>query len=121
MMTKTINLAITSFCLLFVFSCSPTEIDPNIYGQWHKSSWVIDQSGETMDVQMDFLFNEDGTYLVDYGSQQEKGVFDIVEQRLYTTEEGQAKKFVEITKLTADSLQFKMNRAGRMETVILVK
>lgn len=122
-MKKTLTTFLFLFCsTLFWFSCeSPFKTDPNIYGQWQKSSWVVDQSGEEMNVKMDFTFNEDGSYAIDYGSKKEVGAFQIKDKKLYTTEEGQAKKFVKIIQLTADSLTFKMNRAGRMETVVLVK
>lgn len=121
-MKKTITIALLFCSTLYWFSCeSPFKTDPNIYGEWHKTSWVVDKTGEEMNVKMDFTFNEDGSYSIDYGSQQEKGKFQIKDKKLYTTEDGQAEKFVKIIQLTADSLQFKMNRGGRMETVVLVK
>lgn len=121
-MKKALTITLLFCSTLYWFSCeSPFKTDPNIYGQWQKTSWIIDQTGAEVSVEMSFLFNEDGTYHIDYGSQEEKGDFQIKGTKLYTTEEGQAEKFVKIIQLTADSLQFKMNRAGRMETVVLVK
>ena len=121
-MKKTLTITLFFCSTLYWFSCeSPFKTDPNIYGQWHKVSWIIDQTGVEMNVKIDFTFNEDGSYQVDYGNQQEQGIFQIKEDKLYTTADGQAEKFVKIIQLTADSLQFKMNRAGRMETVVLVK
>ena len=121
-MKKIVTITLLLCSTVYWFSCeSPFKTDPNIYGQWHKVSWVIDQSGEEMKGEMAFSFDEDGTYQVKFGNQEEKGVFQIKEDKLYTTAEGQAEKFVKIIQLTADSLQLKMNRAGRMETVVLVK
>ena len=108
--------------IITIISCSsPNPHDALIIGQWNKVSWTIDNTDETINRTMNFQFNDDQSYEIDYGSQKENGVFNIEGERLYTIEEGQARKYVKIIKMTKDSFIFKMNRAGRMETVVLAK
>ena len=107
---------------IILFACSSAETTPSeIYGSWEKQQWIIDQTRKEVNSKMDFIFNEDGTYQIDYGSQKENGIFNIEGERLYTTETGQARKYVKIIRLTPDTLEFQMNRAGQIETVLLAK
>ncbi len=99
------------------FTGTPEEL----YGNWTTAEWTIDKTGERINGKMDFRFDSSGRYLVDYGSEKEKGAYSVEGDRLYTTEDGQARKYVKIIKLTADSLALGMNRAGRLETLILIK
>ncbi len=110
------------FITLAGLSCNAIESTPEaIYGHWETKKWIIDKTGAPIRGKMDFLFERDGHYTVDYGSQLERGTFSVQGERLYTTEDGQARKYVKIAKLTADSLIIGMNRAGRLETVVLTK
>lgn len=113
------------FLLFFsfvLFSCiGPNPHDNLIIGQWKNVSWTIDNSDQKVNKKMDFVFNDDMSYTIDYGSIKENGIYSIDGDRLYTTEEGQSRKYVKIINMSIDSFVFKMNRAGRMETVILVK
>ncbi len=105
-----------------LWACGGMSDPPEeILGQWKTHEWTIDQTGARISGKMDFTFDKDGGYQVDYGTQKEIGVFRVDGDRLYTTENGQARKYVKIKKLTKDSLIFGMNRAGRLETVVLIK
>ena len=70
---------------------------------------------------MDFSFQEDGRYVIDYGSVKEKGKYWIAGEFLHTVEDGQAEKKVKLTSLTGNSMKFEMNRTGSIELVSLTK
>ncbi|MDX1684367.1 MAG: lipocalin family protein [Saprospiraceae bacterium] len=103
-------------------SCYLETNKPLIIGEWEMVEWRIVSTGqEVKGRQMDFDFNADDTYKVDYGSQTETGEWRVAGNNLFTTEEGMAEKMVKILKINEDTLKFEMNRSGRLEHVTLVK
>ncbi len=109
------------FVLLLFASCQPKWDYLDLVGDWNTVSWVIDDSNERIENQMDFSFKQDKTYKIDYGTIVERGKYWLETDYLVTVEEGQYEKKVKILNLTRDSFEFRMNRAGRYETVLLVK
>ncbi len=107
---------------ILVVACSYTDHDESLlHGSWDKQQWKDLTNDRIIPNQMDFTFNEDGRYEVDYGPEKEVGKYWIMGKFLHTVEDGMAEKKVEILKLTADSLIFQMNRAGTIEEVLLTK
>jgi len=103
-------------------NCESNNFDPQLLvGSWEVSSWEIDETDKAIDQMMDMTFNEDGSYLVDYGSEQENGKYWIAGKYLHTVEKGQAEKKVKLVELVVDSMRFQMNRGGRLESVLLLK
>ena len=115
------RIMIRVFLLIFMVSCqSPSYEKEELWGQWNKLSWTIEEGGDEISQGADFVFLEDGRYEVDYGGGvTEVGKYYIDGERLYTKEEGAAEKNVKILKLNRDSLVFEMNRAGRIELLTL--
>jgi len=96
-------------------------IDPRIVGTWETVEWKIEKTDELIPLKMEFYFDSLGYYKVDYGNTVEEGSYYIQGERLYTTEKGQAQKYVQIVLLKDDTLRLRMNRAGRLELLTLVK
>lgn len=116
------RLLISFFALLILTSCVVEKNKEPLLGEWTLADWRIKNTEQKIGGQkMDFTFKENDRYLVDYGSEQEKGDWHVAGNNLYTTEDGNVQKMVVITKLENDTLQFDMNRSGRLETVTLVK
>lgn len=110
------------FLFLAFIACTAEENKPLLIGEWTLLEWKISTTGELRTgYKMDFAFNADDTYSVDYGSQQEVGSWSVIGNNLYTTENGMAKKMVKITQPVTDTLQFEMNRSGQLELVTLIK
>jgi hypothetical protein len=92
-----------------------------LLGNWKVNKWTEISSGKKITNQMDFSFEEDGRYLLDYGKKKEHGKYWIANEYLHTIEEGKAEKKVKIISLQKDTLAMEMNRAGSIEKVILVR
>lgn len=109
--------------LTLFFSCkNETPINPDLLGHWTGTEWL--REGKPLDAdasQVHFTFNADGTFEAKFGAQTEAGIFNMEGDKLYTKAEGQLRKMVKIQKLSADTLQFQMNRTGTEEVMVLVK
>ncbi len=112
-----------TFCLTLMLlqGCNSLHDEALLHGQWKTQMWMVLSTGQEIKNKMDFTFSPDKTYVVDYGSQDEKGSYYIAGEYLYTKETGATEKSVKIKLLTADSLIFEMNRAGSLEQVLLLK
>lgn len=105
-----------------ILSCNTESNKPLLIGQWEMVDWKVAKTGEPITGQtMNFTFSSDDTYVVDYGSEEEKGDWSVSGNNLYTTETGMAKKMVKITQPIEDTLRFEMNRSGRIEVVTLLR
>ena len=113
-------LCIACFSLLLV-SCASEFDSQLLVGKWKTVSWINKVTGKKIKNKMDFQFNNDELYEIDYGSLTEKGKYWIANEFLHTVEEGQSEKKVKIISLSQDSMVFEMNRAGILEKVVLVK
>lgn len=109
-------------CLLFCIACANDKFDAMLLpGEWKTTSWVEQKTDKKITNKMDFSFMEDGRYTIDYGSIKENGKYWVAGEFLHTVEDGQAEKKVKITSLTADHMNFEMNRTGSIELVSLKK
>lgn len=106
---------------LMITSCQSPWDKELLIGSWSTQEWKLAETNQSIGGMMDFTFNEDGTYTIDYGSESEKGKFWLFADFLHTVEKGQAEKKVKIVHLVKDTFKFEMNRGGHIEKVVLVK
>ncbi len=109
--------------LLLLSSCEPKWKEADLHGAWKIQSWTELSSGKVLGDKMDFTFEkgEDKRYAIDYGSMQEKGKYWIEYDFLITVEDGSVAKKVKIIDMVKDTLTFDMNRAGRLERLVLTR
>lgn len=109
--------------LLFVFSaCFLNPKKEMLLGQWRGAAWRLKGQDLGRDAtQVSFIFRDDKTYQASMGAQGESGTYWLDGVKLYTTAEDKVQKVVKITRLTADTLIFDMNRMGQPEELVLVK
>ncbi len=115
------NANLLSILLIFLLSCTPDSYKTDILGSWKQVEWTIVESGQAIKQTMDFTFFDNERYEVDYGTEKEVGKYWLTGSDLYTKEDNRVEKKVKIMVLTQDSLVFEMNRAGRLEEVVLIK
>ena len=110
------------FLLLFFLSCTQSENDKLIIGQWTGTEWLTEgqPSGHSPGDAV-FTFDETGNYSFQYRDNIEKGTFYVNNNQLFTTPEGGIKMMVKIPKLTEDTLIFDMNRGGQAEKLTLIR
>jgi len=109
-------------CFLLVSACANEKFDALLLpGEWTTTNWVVEKSDKKITNKMDFTFGTDGRYEIDYGSIKEKGKYWVAGEFLHTVEDGAAEKKVKLTNLTADKMNFEMNRTGQIELVSLEK
>ena len=108
---------------LMVMACQPQQKWPSeaLHGSWDTNSWVNLNTNNPINGQLDFQFNDDGRYILDYGSKKVEGKYWIEGEYLHTIEDQQSEMKVKILTLAQDSLIIDMNRGGHMERVILLK
>ena len=105
--------------LLVLIACNDGVDKTKLYGQWKTTEWKELASNRIIPNTMEFDFQENGQYVLDYGSEIEEGKWWIRGDFLHTREKGQMEKKVKITKISGDSMVFHMNRGGILEQVIL--
>lgn len=111
-----------SFLTITILACSSDNSNQRIVGKWQGVSWHVQGQPSGRDAaDVTFEFNADDTYSAAFGQQEETGIFDLTDNKLFTTATGQAKKMVEIHLPTLDTMVMAMNRAGTMEELVLVK
>lgn len=93
----------------------------DILGKWQVHEWSVPSTQKQISKQMNFTFQDDARYSVDYGSASEKGKYWFRGDKLFTHEDGKADKKVLIQLLTSDTLKIEMNRAGTIEEVVLIR
>lgn len=119
---KSMKYLCLSIFLMVLSSCDVEHNKPLLLGNWKMVNWEIVPTQQTVEGrQMDFQFNDDDTYSVDYGGEIEEGTWRVAGNNLYTTENGMSEKMVKIVLINQDSLKFEMNRSGQLELVTLVK
>lgn len=107
--------------LFFLLGCTGEFTEDQLIGKWQGVEWKDITNEKTIDIQVGFSFEENSRYVATYGASSEKGKFWISGENLHTIEDGKAEKKVKIAKLQNDSLLFRMNRAGTIEEILLVK
>lgn len=107
--------------IFFFISCGNNFDSELLKGNWKTVEWTVKENNQKINAKMDFQFLEEKRYILDYGSELEKGKYWIANSYIHTVEDGKAEKKVKITTLTVDSLVFEMNRAGSIENVVLVR
>jgi len=109
--------------VLLFSSCEPKWKESDLHGAWEMYSWTEASTGKVLGDKMDFTFDkgDDKRYMIDYGSMQEKGKYWIEYDFLITVEDGSVAKKVKIIDIATDTLTFDMNRAGRLERLVLTR
>jgi len=107
--------------LILCLSCQSGENNKYIVGEWEKENWYVKQTQKPIAQTMHFQFDSLGEYSIDYGSEIEKGKYWINYGQLYTQEEGQNEKNVQIVRLDSNTLILEMNRSGQIEVLELKK
>jgi hypothetical protein len=110
-------------CVVLIFTaCQSNKFDNEILiGSWEVLEWKIEETGKSVNNKLDMKFESGKSYSIDYGSKNEKGKYWIAGDFLHTVEKEQTEKKVKILKLVADTMEIQMNRAGHLESVILIK
>ncbi len=107
---------------LLVFACEDIKQNKLIIGTWVGAEWLVGGTPSESDPKnTTFDFAKNGDYVYNNSGIIEKGTFRVSESKLFTVPDGQQEMAVGITKLTADSLVFQMNRGGQLETLTLIK
>ena len=107
--------------LALMLGCASKFNEDQLVGQWAGLEWKDITNDKIIDAQVSFSFDEDGRYEASSGTSTEKGKYWISGDNLHTIEDGKAEKKVKIAKLRNDSLLLRMNRAGTIEEILLVK
>lgn len=119
-MTK-ITSTLTALLLLILMACT-NEKETMLVGTWEAVSWIVDGQESNRHYQnVKMNFSENGEYSAVWGERTEKGVFEVRDNNLYTTEEGKMKKMVAIHFSGPDTLLIEMNRQGTQEHMVLLK
>lgn len=107
---------------ILLWGCAAEKPALDITGKWSGVSWQVDGKDANRNASsVSFEFNADGSYRANMGAQTEQGVFNIKQDKLFTTADGQLKKMVKIKLRGTDTLVMDMNRVGTGEQLILVK
>jgi len=114
------TILLTTFIVL-LSSCTDKFDEALLYGDWKTTDWYILDTGQKINNQMDFSFDSDRKYTIDYGTEKEVGKYWIAVDYLHTVEDGKAEKKVKIVNLNSDTLLMEMNRGGRLERLVLTK
>ncbi len=108
--------------LFYFSSCSNTENNKLIIGNWSGKEWLINGSPSNRNVaETHFIFDDKGNYSYSYSGTEEKGTYKVENNMLFTKPGDQQEIMVKIAKLTADSLIFDMNRGGQTELLTLTR
>ena len=111
----------TLFILVLLIACNSLYDETHLLGEWQVKSWVVASSGARVNQKMDFSFQSDKQYTVDYGSEKDSGSYYIAGEYLHAKGNNAVDISVKITQLTKDSLSIEMNRQGQLEKVLLLK
>lgn len=116
------NLNIFAAVLILLAGCAKDlGYQQAIQGSWQAIQWTVGNQTDGRDAAgVKFNFTGDN-YSAILGARQEEGTFRVNGDKLYTHAEGQQEMMVKIIKLTADSLQFEMNRGGVKEELLLMR
>lgn len=105
-----------------VFSCTSTENNQQIVGEWSGVEWLVNNKPSGYDaLNTSFSFDEKGNYQFNYISNVEKGTYKVENDMLFTRPEGEREIMVKIVQLTPDTLVFDMNRGGKPEKLTLIR
>ena len=107
--------------LVVLAGCAGKYNEDQLAGKWKGVEWKDVTNQKIIDSPVTFSFEEDGRYEATSGMSSEKGRYWISGENLHTREDGKAEKKVKIAKLQNDTLVFRMNRAGTIEEILLVK
>ena len=118
---KTFTILILTISTVLFSSCEDKFDEALLHGDWRTTDWYILDTNQKINNQMDFSFDSDRRYTIDYGTEREMGKYWIAVDYLHTVEDGKAEKKVKIINLTTDTLFMEMNRGGRLERLVLTK
>ena len=121
-MKKSTSLLLGLVISLWLISCTHSDNEKLIAGNWQGAEWLVNGQPSERNVQQTaFKFDGKNQYSFDYGNTKETGTYKIENDMLFTTPKGQNEMMVKILKLTKDSLVFDMNRGGTPETLTLLR
>lgn len=106
--------------LILMISCQDIEQKKLIIGEWGCIDWKVKGVSKT-NPEAKFVFGEDGRYQYQVNSLKENGNYKVQGGKLYSTPDNELEIAVDIMKLTTDTLEFNMSRAGVPETMLLIK
>ncbi|MCW3116587.1 MAG: hypothetical protein JWM28_669 [Chitinophagaceae bacterium] len=113
---------VSGFFLFFLISCTNSENNKLIVGNWSGTEWLVNGQASDLDAKgTHFTFNDKGDYTFDYSGTKEVGTYKVDNDMLFTTPTNQQEIKVRIAKLTKDSLVFEMNRGGQPELLTLLR
>lgn len=121
MRTYRCTIFISISLVIGLLACNSLHNIELLHGSWVVADWRRVGTNITISQRMDFDFNADKTYSIDYGSEKEVGSYYLAGEFLHTKEKGGIEKSVLIKSLSADSLVINMNRSGSLEEIILTK
>lgn len=117
-MKRILSLLIT--CVLV--ACGDTTNNKMIIGTWEATEWLVNGTpAPSYTENTSFTFGEDGKYVYRHRNQEEKGTYKVENDMLFTKPDGELEMMVRITKLTADSMRFYMERGERPEELTLLR
>lgn len=121
--SKNTIFGILLFALTLFAGCQKAnDKNPALLGKWQGTNWMVFDKPSGMDAaKVHFEFKEDGSYMAQFGDQNQSGVWRTEKDKLYTQETSKQEIMVKLLKLDSTSLNFEMNRGGQKETLELVK
>lgn len=106
----------------FLVSCTASEYNIKIPGHWVGAEWTVDGiKGERNVASTEFTFDERGNYTYNYNGTSQNGTYKIDKDLLYIRPAKEEEFMVKISRISADSMVFIMNRSGSNEVLTLLK
>ncbi len=116
------SLPILLFFSFLLLSCSNSQNQELILGDWVGSEWNVNGKATILSEENTFFtFENNGKYSMRFAGNKEEGTYMVKNDKLFTTPKLQQEIMVKIAKLTVDSLVFDMNRGGQPETLTLLR
>ena len=111
-----------TFLMVFLLSCSNTENNQKIIGNWQGIEWLVEkQPGVYEAAAASFSFDDKAHYSFTYKNNTENGTYKVENNMLFTKPEAGQEIMVLIEKLNSDTLVFQMNRGGIKEELTLLR
>jgi hypothetical protein len=110
------------FTFFLLFSCTDTEREKLIVGEWQGVEWRTEGEPSSYTASdAAFRFDETKRYTYSYGDHTETGDYFITNRQLHTTPEGGTTMMVKIERIEQDTVVFIMNRGGQEEELVLAR
>jgi hypothetical protein len=107
---------------LLLLACGNNKNKELIIGDWYGTEWNVNGKVSSLnEANTFFSFKNNGKYSLRFAGNAENGTYIVEKDNLFTRPYEQQEIMVRISKLTADSLVFDMNRGGEPETLTLLR